>query len=560
MSPSTQKAGFPRQLRRSVVSFWNDPTLRTALVLCIPALAIGLTLRVLLMAQMPRALYHPDSHTVFETYHYFVSGWNIHVSNKKTFLVPVLYAIPAILHLPLLQTIAAGQHALGLLLIILAGLLVAYSFRLWKLFIIPVTVLVAVNPTLLWYEHVALPESIYVFWVAATALTGLFFYQQPASKLRFVGFLVSLFFTAASRPEGKFFCLFGVALAIAAFWNDKPLLFRKCRAVFVVTLLCFLLNRTHESGSLLYSNVVHLTPPKLWTAPGFAEFMSAHLAELRKTWDFVPTRIPHERSNIIKFVQQYQAQQPNRTTQVTDSEIDSFCSKVAFETCSRNLFALPTLALKKWLYALREPTARSFGSGSVYNMQLQGFGAQGGGGDDNMSDEKDDSGSETLLRRTSSVADAELAFRREFKTSQQLNQYVRQVYQPFQPDWLSRFQAQFNKAVLAWRLSDQKQNGHTIWGAPLLYVAAACGLFALGLQEHRSRSYYFLWLAMLAFMVFLFGLTGSNKGRFRIAFEPFWFIYAFALVNVIASWMLRLRPRRQAHLSEHVERVGSIKM
>jgi hypothetical protein len=548
-----------RQFRHSLGTCWADRTFRTALLFCIPALLVGLVLRVTLLAQMPRAFYHPDSHTVFETYHYFSSNWKLHVSGKKTFLAPFFYSIPALLHLPLLQTIAACQHALGLVLIVLSGLLVAYSFRWWKLFIVPVTVFVAINPTILWYEHVALPESIYLFWIVMTAFTGLLFYQQRDDPLRFAVFLTSLFFTAASRPEGKFFCLFGIALTVAAFWKDKRLLFRKCRTVFVVTLLCFLLNRTHQSGSLLYSNVEHLTPSKLWTAPGFAEGIRDHLAELRKTWDFVPTRIPHERGNVIRAARQYLGEQPNRSGKVTDPEIDAFCSKVAFETCLRKLPSLPMLALKKWLYALLEPAARSFGDESVYDMQLKGYiGDQTGNEDDNL-DAEDDSDTATgvaTLRKTSSVADAELAFRREFKTPQQLSQYVHQTYHPFQPDWLSQFQTRFNNAVLAWRTPDHRQDGHTIWGMPLLYVVAILGLIALGLREQRLRSYYFLWLGMLAFMVFLFGLTGSNKGRFRIAFEPFWFIYAFALLDVLASSVLDLFKRLPVGSSARRENIS----
>lgn len=539
MSFRTRRLEFQNQLRQSLMAWWNDGTLRLALLLCVPALLAGLTLRVLLMAQMPRAFYHPDSHTVFETYHYFTSNWKLHVSGKKTFLAPVLYSIPAMLHLPLLQTVAAGQHVLGLLLIVFSGLLVAYSFRWWKLFIVPVTVSIAVNPTMLWYEHVALPESMYLFWITATAFTGLLFYLNPNSKLQFAALLISLFFTAASRPEGKFFCLFGIALTVAAFCKDRPLLFQKCRTIFVVALLCFLLNRTHQSGSLLYSNVEHLTPAKLWTAPGFAEGLSDHLTELRKTWDFVPVRIPHERGNVVRNSRQYLAQQPHRSGKVTDPEIDAFCSKVAFETCLRNLPALPMLALNKWLFALEEPTARSFGDEALYDMQLKGYiGDQSGGADDSLDTDDDTATAVATLRKTSSVTDAELAFRREFKTQQQLSQQVHQTYHPFQPDWLSQYQSRFNNMVLAWRLPDQRQAGYTIWGMPLLYVAAILGLIALGLRDRRLRSYHFLWLGMLAFMVFLFGLTGSNKGRFRIAFEPFWFIYAFALLDVLASSVL----------------------
>src|SRR5205823_6522751 len=199
-----------------------------------------------------------------------------------------LYTIPPLLHLPVMQTIALSQHLLGLVLVVIVGFLVAYSFKLWRIWIIPVTVLIAINPTLLWYEHVMLPEFLYAFFVVTTALAGLLFYKAP-DDFKFRALVTSLFLTAAARPEGKFFWLFGLALIVVAYWPDKAVLRRKAMTILVFTILSFVLNRTYQSGSLLYSNIAHLTPRKLWTAPGFAEKNASYFANLRERWKVVPT-------------------------------------------------------------------------------------------------------------------------------------------------------------------------------------------------------------------------------------------------------------------------------
>src|SRR5436190_9611319 len=135
--------------------------------------------------------------------------------------------------------------------------------------------------------------------------------------------------------------------------------------MLVVTLLCFVTNGTKQSGSLLYSNVAHLTPEHLRAAPGFAEAHEEYFARLRTELAVVPMSIPRERKQLAKFADDYL----DRHEGVARSS-EKLCGKLAKETCLRNLFRLPALALAKFRYSLTGATAGDFGPDQVYRKQL----------------------------------------------------------------------------------------------------------------------------------------------------------------------------------------------
>ena len=100
-------------------------------------------------------------------------------TEKDLFLTPLLYSISALAHIPVLYFAAILQHLFGVVLVVCTGLLTKAWFLSWRLWIVPLTVLIAINPILLWYEHTALPESMTVFGAMAVALTGTLFFGAP---------------------------------------------------------------------------------------------------------------------------------------------------------------------------------------------------------------------------------------------------------------------------------------------------------------------------------------------------------------------------------------------
>jgi hypothetical protein len=514
---------------------------RTILAWCLPALVIGFVLRAVLVWHMPYAFYHPDSEQVFDTPRLLALG-SFGIHEKKTPLGPLLYSIPSLLRIPPLPVIAIVQHVLGLAMVLMIGALVAHSFVRWRLFIVPVTVLVAINPILFWYEHVALPETFYAASIVATALAGLLFYREP-NKRHLIALGIALFCTAGFRPEGKLFCVFGLALTLLVVWRDGRQHWRTVGVIAVVTALSFGINRTRQSGSLLYSNVAHLTPQSLWTAPGFAEQHAEYFADLHRRWAVTPTAdIARERKKLFDFVEEYIAEQKGKKA-ASSKAINRLSGRIGAEVCLRNLHQLPGLAVAKFRFALRNPAAEDFAADWVYRKQTESL-----AGD---FDEED-----KLIQAGENEAGlAAAAYGRTFASRAELQDYLKTIYRLLSPDFLSALQARYSDSILAMRLPDRPLDDEPLYGMPVLYLAAIAGLAGLALRDRSLRGYHFLWLGMLLFLAFVLSLTGSNLGRFRYPFEPFWFLYAFAVLDCILAPFSR-RPAARAGLADSAERAA----
>jgi len=143
---------------------------------------------------------------------------------------------------------------------------------------------------------------------------------------------------------------------------------------------------------------------------------------------------------------------------------------------------------------------------------------------------------------TAALELARIAYGVNLDSKEELNEHLRKVYRPFDPDIYTAWSLAFDKAIAAVRLPDRALEEGRLPGVPVVYLTAVLGLIALALQRRPLTTYHLCWLGMLLFLAFIFALTGSNMGRFRIAFEPFWFLYSFALLDVLLSvpW-----PRRE---------------
>ena len=75
------------------------------------------------------------------------------------------------------------------------------------------------QPTLLWYEHFALPDSTFTFTIVAACVVGGHFYRRPGAGV-FAALFATLFLVAGARQEGFLFLVFGVALVIQA-WPES---------------------------------------------------------------------------------------------------------------------------------------------------------------------------------------------------------------------------------------------------------------------------------------------------------------------------------------------------
>ena len=248
--PRTLTAGrrlfHPAELRSFLLSLWT-PDLRLALLLCMPGVVAAIVLRLWLSYYMPYGFVHGDTAQQLSTALTLIEKGHFIINYKKTFLTPLLYSISAVANIPVLYFAGAFQHFFGVLLVVAMGLLTKAWLSSWRLWIVPVTILIAINPILLWYEHTALPKSLMVFGTVAMALTATLFYRHPNRYTLVLLFLASLF-VAGARPEGRFFALFALALVLRRLWDDKS----RLRIYAVVSAACvfliFWITRTAQSG------------------------------------------------------------------------------------------------------------------------------------------------------------------------------------------------------------------------------------------------------------------------------------------------------------------------
>ena len=232
--------------RRSAVPF------QRVLLLCVPALIIGLVLRVAFLIAIPEIYYGADSNS------YFAAAWklwthgDISLNPKRRFFYPILLMFTPLLPGSPAIAVSIIQHLLGLAIIAGIGWIVAQMTRLPNLWVPLVTCLAAVWPRMLWYEHEMIADVwLLAAFVAAVALA------VPCDSLkdprRLFWFLIAAAAVVAIKPHGRpiWLGLMVVCLAMAGNplkWGKKNL------AMVAFAILIIFTSGSGEQGSWLLLN------------------------------------------------------------------------------------------------------------------------------------------------------------------------------------------------------------------------------------------------------------------------------------------------------------------
>ena len=262
-------------------------------------------MRIALCLSLPYAYFHDDAPDFVSTADKLMNEHKFELHEKKTFLVPILFAAPFALPIPTLISIPIFQHILGLGLIVLIGTLCRFWFKHWKIFIIPLTLLAAINPFYLWYEHTLMAETTFVFCIVLVAVAATLYARNPTFA-RLVFFCVTLVLAAGARPEGKL--LFGFALFLLALvhWGSLRTVWKRPAAVALLAVTIHFVTRTDQAGLLLYTSVARLTPINPSSAPGFEPYIAPIRADLQRRWELYP-QFPkvRDRKAIYDAIEEY---------------------------------------------------------------------------------------------------------------------------------------------------------------------------------------------------------------------------------------------------------------
>ena len=506
----------------------RDRCLHEFLWYCVPGVLVAVIIRAWLTACLPYAQFHFDTPDFLQTPYDLLHAHRLTLHNKKTFLTPLLYTLPFLLHLPALIVIPLGQHGLGTLLVLMVGALARLWFVFWRWLVVPLTVLTAIHPALLWFEHTLLAETHYVFCVVWAVLAGTLFARR-AGRESFVFFLVALFFTAGSRPEGRLFLAFGVLLILWIYARDWRQQFGKlaCLAVFcVVTLLA---TRTQQGGILLYSSLLHLAPDQSRVAPGVMDCLRPLRDDLRRSR---ARKISNDVVRVEKrlseeIVSCYGPKHPDLGLGEPDAynarRLNNLCLKLAVEIAKAHPFSLPDIVFTRFRARIDDDSGGEFTNHELQTRQYRAL--------------KRDSRRDAVLGvRLAGVP---------LGTEDNITRFVYSHYDENRVAWYNHLEHGWMKVIGSIRLpSTAYSPEYRLPGVPVFYLVALAGAVAMLFLPGSARPVQWTFLPTLAGVWFTVTLAGAIMPRYRFVLEPFWLVYFFAFVEAVARLVAAVRRPR----------------
>jgi hypothetical protein len=412
------------------------------------------------------------------------------------------------------------------------GELVRLWTTLWKLWIIPATVLAALNPAMLWYEHTLISEFQYLWCVTALLLAGTACALRPG-RGRFAGLLGALLLTAGSRPEGKLYVCFCLLLVLLIPWGTlkKRLLFGGVAVAFCA--LTWLSSHNTQAGVLLYSTVLPLAPDVPKSAPGFAPLIDPLRKERIAAGALAPSQLTTAEKEITPLVLKYLKSINDRRT-----TYGQFCQRLAIEAALHRPLLLPVIALNKFLVASASPPSGDFGGWWMQVKQIESCTYK-----------------EWMVRLMPRLAGPRLAGQPPGKES--VVAFVQREYVPLNnsvtpPDPAKPGADPFGKLQRAWaalttgaRAGEQHDGPRTVPGLPAFFILAAAGMLASICRPGPLRRLHIAWVVTLGFVFMVVMLTGVMNPRYRFVFEPFCLLYIFVLLDALAAFILKRKPAHE---------------
>ena len=493
----------------------RSPAFRELLWWCLPALAVGAIARLTLNIHFPYGYFQGDTPDFLMTAERFIKNHTIVIQGKKAFMAPILYALPFLLHLPALRVIPIAQHLAGLAATVLAGGIVRCWFRQWRWFIVPVTVLYTLNPGLLWFEHALLAECQYLFCVTALALAGTLLVRRPTLR-RFVWLIVTLFFTAGSRPEGKLYVAFGLGVVALVYLGDWKLWVRRVGVMLVCAAGIWMCSRSTQAGLLLYATVLPLAPEHSKVAPGVEPYVVSLKNIGVSADDTVRTKLNSVEKHANAALRAYlkSVHKPD-----DDRHVSAFAQKLAVEAVRNKPQLLPSIAINKFLMTCRRnPDGTYMGTSGgytafwIYDKQL-----------------------ESLSGRKFSAPLMKGLTGHELKGKDEVNAYLHANFTPLSPDWFNTLQTIWNRMTLGFQWQSKGADRRLVPGWPAFFLLAELGMVLAMIPRDGMWRFHLPWVGAFLGVWFAVMLTGVVNARYRFVFEPFCLFYLFFVVDFLWS-------------------------
>ncbi len=490
-------------------------------------------MRALLTARMPWGYVQYDTAEYLETPFRLLKSGSFFVDGKRGFLVPILFTLPFLLRIPALIVIPLGQHALGLAATVMSGALTRLWFRWWRWFIIPITLYVAADPSMLWYEQTLMGESEFLFALIFLALAGTLWARRQ-SRGRFGLLLGALVCTAGARPEGRLFFAFGLLLAALVLWGQWRRLGASVAAMLAVALAGAMIVRQSTAPQLLYASVIQLAPDKSRFAPGIEDYINPVRDKVRADSHGDPQQLV----KISKEVRD--AIDPYLWSRVTNGKmyyklLDRTLRNLCLDAITAHPVEATGIPWQKFRLAEDGWSAYQFNEEALHKNQVAAYMA-----------EKDKSMYAALTKGLTGMALDEAGVRA----------FIQAHYRPERVAWLGVLQARWNAAIICWRTADRPlavrrwvhdfaggvPGGLDVMpGIPWYYAVALLGMLAAMIWPDPARRVHLAWAPVMLGVWYAATFVGVTNARYRFAYEPFCFVY----VCMVGECLLRVGGRRR---------------
>ncbi len=505
---------------------------------CLPALLVGLALRAALTWSMPYGYVQYDSSDYLITVDRFIEDHHFFIHDKRSYLTPLLFSAAFLLPVPALITIAAAQHFMGLIATVLVGALVRLWFRFWKIAIIPITVLFAASPWIIWYEHTIMGEAQYLFFTLIMVLAGTLFARQPTMK-RFLWLIVSMLLVSGTRLESKTFYLFAILLVVLLFWKQWKLTAMGFAAVVLTYVVAFHFSGNRDGSSLVYASLIRFAPPDSRATPDIMPLIRPLQEAERQSSPDYPADMVRISKDINMLVGGYVAERFQGRRQRGDEEA-RIVQNLCLETLKAEPYQTLITPLVKFHLAIDAWSAYCFDKRALWELQRDAF---------TMKDWM------TLVLGRGLTGQA-LAM-------DQVDGWLRSHDDPNRVHWFTNYQGGWNDVVTALRLPDKPMSSvrwvhdfyggvpgkdwhHNLPGVPFFYIAAFLGMIVSIIRPSPLRPLHFAWVATMLGGLYLASMVGVTNGRFRFVYEPFFVIYLFLLIDCVAGFVKRTPIRTES--------------
>lgn len=513
----------------------RDPRFHQLLRWCLPALLAGLALRLALTIQLPYGYIQYDSSDYLFTPFRWIRNHDIVIHGKRSFLVPVLYTIPFLLHLPALIVIPLAQHFMGLVQIVLTGVLVRLWFNRWKWFVIPATLLVGCSPWILWFEHSLMGESLYLFFLVSSVLAGTL-WARNRTPTNFVLFFLMLVLLTGTRGEAKLLFLFGMLLVLLVLWGKWKQIGIYAGTMGIAAIIFQSVHESANAAPYLYASVIQFTPDHIRCDPELEPVILPLRDAFRTQW----TDYPADTVKSVKVIQDAVKEYAARKIAVTGTGNSIALSNRLLKSLSAEALRNQPLQVLLLPFTKFHLAIDSWSSGTFDKEYLH------------------DKQSYACTRKPVQFLLRNLTHHDISKAG--VREFFEQHYSPEKVAWFVSYQNAWHEATIHFRLPDepvrQKRWVHDFTGGvpggkdvmpgmPLFYLLALAGMAVAMLRPSPLRRLQIAWVPSLLFIIYAVHMVGNATPRYRFAYEPFFLIYFLLLFDCLFAWRL---PKRRASL------------